>query len=63
MKLAVSGSTGTGKSTLAAAIADSLGIACIPENYDTLFNRPGALNSAAPLLAEAFNRVLDLKLA
>ena len=38
MKIAISGSTGTGKSTLAAALAEKLSIPLIEENYQPLYD-------------------------
>lgn len=64
MKLAISGSAGTGKSTLAQNLARNLNIPYIPEHYEPLFDRPGKFNNSTPkVLAEAFNEVLDIKLA
>jgi hypothetical protein len=63
MKIAVSGSAGIGKSTLARALADALGIPYIPEHYENLFALPDALNSPPQILAREFNRVLDFKIS
>lgn len=60
MKIAISGSAGIGKSTLARALAGTLRIPYIPENYELL---AGKLKSAPPELAGLFNRVLELKRA
>jgi hypothetical protein len=63
MKIAISGSAGTGKTTLAQNLARSLNCAYIPEHYEPLFDRPGKFNGAPDVLAKAFNQVLDIKLA
>ena len=36
MRIAISGCAGTGKSTLAAALSDALGVACVPEMFEPL---------------------------
>jgi predicted ATPase len=61
MKIAVSGSAGIGKSSLAQALATELGVAYIPENYEPLFSQPGGLNNTAGMLAPLFHEVLDRK--
>lgn len=60
MKIAVSGSSGVGKSTLAQALAGALHIAYIPEHYEML---AGNMKGSPFILAGLFNRVLDLKLS
>ncbi len=60
MKLAISGSAGTGKSTLARCLAEQLSIAYIDEGYGPIFN--GASRTAPPVQQVVnFSRVLDQK--
>lgn len=61
VRVAISGCAGTGKSTLAVALADALGIACIPESFDPLFEYPGSFKGPPECLRRRFFRVLDAK--
>lgn len=63
MKIAVSGSAGVGKTTLAQNLAQALNIAYIPEHYEPLFDSLDKLDSPPNGLAELFNKVLDIKLS
>ena len=60
MKIAVSGSAGIGKTTLAQNLAQAMNIAYIPEHYEPLFD---SRDSPPDVLAELFNQVLDIKLS
>ena len=63
MRIAVSGSAGTGKTTLAQNLAQALNIAYIPEHYEPLFDNLNKRDSAPDVLAELFNKALDIKLS
>lgn len=61
MKIVISGCAGIGKTTLARDLADALGVACIGENYQPLFDPPGGFTGPPQQLAERFTRVLNRK--
>ena len=63
MRIAVSGCAGIGKTTLVNALAASLGIPVIAENYEPLFGPKGGLKGPLPKLAEAFLRIHETKRA
>ena len=49
MRIAISGSAGIGKSSLAKALADRLGLSLITENYEAVFDKSNKLNSPEQL--------------
>lgn len=61
MRIAVSGSAGVGKTTLAGRLAGHLQVALIPEHYEPFFDAPGKFNSPPPVLARWFFEVLEAK--
>jgi len=62
MKIAVSGSACTGKTTLAQELAQRLSLPYIPEYYDALFDPPGTYSeSSLDVLVILFNKVLEKK--
>ncbi len=61
MKIAVSGTAGIGKTTLAAALAELLGVTCVPESYEPFFDQPASFSRPAGELVELFVRVFDEK--
>lgn len=63
MRIAVSGSAGVGKTTLAGRLAEHLQVAFIPEHYEPFFDAPGKFNSLPPVLAQLFFEVLEAKRA
>jgi len=64
MKIAVSGSSSTGKTTLAKALAGRFSAAFIAEGFEALFNPPGTRQAPRPeVLVELFNEVLERKRA
>ena len=63
MRIAVSGSAGIGKTTLAQNLAQALNIAYIPEHYEPIFDSLDKRDSAPNVLAELFNKALDIKLS
>lgn len=63
MKIAVSGTAATGKTTLAGRLAQALGLPVIDEGYERLFVDPAAYNTGAPQLAAAMQTVLEEKRA
>ena len=63
MRITVSGSAGVGKTTLAQNLAQALNIAYIPEHYEPLFDSLDKRDSAPNVLAELFNKALDIKLS
>lgn len=63
MRIAVSGSAGVGKTTLAGRLAGHLQLAFIPEHYEPFFDAPGKFNSPPPVLARWFFEVLEAKRA
>lgn len=52
MKIAVSGSAGIGKSSLAKAISEKLGLPLIAENYEALFDNPDKFNKPDLIAAQ-----------
>ena len=60
MKIAISGTAGIGKSSLAKALADKLRLPLIAENYETLFDKPKKITDTGQL-AEAILRILESK--
>lgn len=63
MRIAISGSGGIGKTTLAQNLAQALNIAYIPEHYEPLFDSMDKRDCAPDVLAELFNKALDIKLS
>ena len=62
MKIAVSGCAGVGKTTLAGALANALGVPLIPEQYDPLFNQPGKfMGPDSSVLVPDFQSILRNK--
>lgn len=61
MKIAIAGSAGSGKTTLAKALAARLEFVYIAENYEAFFDQPGKFNSPPHLLSRAFIEVLEKK--
>ncbi len=62
MRLAVSGTAGIGKTTLAGALAELLELECIPESYEPFFDIKGTLKQSPAELMPVFQQVFDQKL-
>jgi len=61
MKIAISGSAGCGKSTLAQSLSQELGIELIPESYDDFFDSKGKYIRPRERLMGKIEEVLDAK--
>ncbi len=61
MKLAISGSAGSGKTTIAKALAERFSIEFIAENYGPFFDQPGKFSQPPEQLAPSFWAVLSNK--
>ncbi len=63
MKIAISGSVSTGKTTLGKALADKLGVAFIEENLETIFRVTQAEKNDPTKRADLFMKCLERKRA
>jgi hypothetical protein len=63
VRIAVSGSAGIGKTTLAVALAEALGLPLIAENYEPLFRVLGKVPPTQPVLAAALTEIHETKRA
>lgn len=61
MRLAISGSAGVGKTSLALALAKRLEVPCIPESYDSFYDGDGKILQPESRLAEEIIRVANRK--
>lgn len=61
MKLAISGSAGVGKTSLAVALAQQLQVPCIGEGYDVFYQQGGKVIEPESRLAEAIISVANDK--
>lgn len=59
MRIAISGSAGVGKSTLAAALADRLGVPLIEEHYERFFEPSGRFKRPPPRVRQLIWEVLE----
>ena len=61
MKIAISGSAGIGKTTLAKALATRLGVDFIAEGYEPMFDRPGRFHGDFAGLTQVIRQILETK--
>jgi hypothetical protein len=61
MKIAVSGTAGVGKTTLAQSLAPLLRLDVIEENYQPFFEQAGGFNAPPQQLLPLFHKVFDTK--
>ena len=61
MRIAVSGSAGSGKTSLVESLSKRLNLKIIPENYDDFFDKQGRHLRPPERLMQKINKVLDIK--
>ncbi|MES9858356.1 MAG: AAA family ATPase [Sedimenticola sp.] len=61
MKIAIAGSAGVGKTTLATALADKYKALLVKEQYEIFFNKDGGFLKSDKVLSSRITEVLDLK--